>query len=104
MTHLETQGTTLGDVMNRLKSQDKTLLDVINHMSHMEQRLTARLDKHDEMFKVQGKQITNLEIRLTERIDRLSERIQALDEDLMATITDTIIIRKHVGMPLPEED
>lgn len=77
-----------------------TLRDVINHMSHMEQRLTARLDTHDEMFVAQGKKID----ANTVAIDRLTEKVTALDEDLMATINDTIIIRKFVGMQVPEED
>ena len=99
------------DTLNkRLDSQDTTLLDVINHMSHMEQRLTARLDKHDGMFVAQGKHIdantTAIGIlgrELNQRIDQLSERISALDEDLVAVMKDTIVIRRHVGIPVPEE-
>lgn len=96
----------------RLDTQDKTLLDVINHMSRMEQRLTARLDKHDKRFDELEKKlfspIDGLELRLTTRMDDLEEslttRINALEEDLTATMLDTIKIRTFVGMPLPEED
>ncbi len=87
-----------------------TLRDVINHMSHMEQRLTARLDKHDGMFVAQGKHldantvaIENIRKAVLEVEEHLTNRIHALDEDLTAIITDTIVIRRHVGMPLPEE-
>jgi hypothetical protein len=76
----------------------------------MEQRLTARLDKHDGMFVAQGKHIDantiaieNVRKTVLDAEEHLTNRINALDEDLTAVMTDTIIIRRHVGMPVPEE-
>lgn len=82
-----------------------TLRDVINHMEHMEQRLSARLDAHDQRFNAIDRQFTDVKVQvqhLNVRIDRLETRIIALDEDLTATMGDIVFIRKHIGIPVLE--
>ena len=72
-------------------------------MTHMEQRLSARLDKHDEMFVIQGTLIASNTVSMNDLRETLINRIDALEEDLTAVMTDTIVIRRHVGMPISEE-
>lgn len=73
-------------------------------MSRMEQRLTARLDKHDAMFIANTAATERVRTTVLDVEERLTTRINALEEDLTATMVDTIKIRTFVGMPLPEED
>jgi hypothetical protein len=52
-------------------------------------------------------ELEKTKIELTEHIagveQRLTHRINSLDEDLMATMSDTVHIRRHVGMSVGEE-
>ncbi len=94
--------------------KDITLRDVIVHMQHMEQRLTAKIDKNSQDIQVNTQDI-RANTRAIERnslgisentaaIQDLGLRIDALDEDLTATIKDTIKIRRHVGMVSVDEE
>ena len=85
------------------KAPDITLRDVVNHMSAMEQRLSGEIG-------ATAKEIVSVEQRLSAKIETntkavhaLTQRIDALEEDLTATILDTIKIRGHVGMPVPSD-
>jgi hypothetical protein len=84
----------------KAKAKDITLKDVVVHMQHMEQRLTSAIDQN-------SRDIRHVEAKLTTRIDSLEDtltrRMDAL-EDLTATIQDTVKIRRHVGMALPDEE
>lgn len=78
--------------MKKNESQDITLRDVITHIQavrnevrDMEKRLSKKIDAN-----------TNAIVTLTQRID-------ALEEDLTATIQDTVKIRRHVGMRVASE-
>ena len=93
----------VSDVDKRLDTQENMLRTVVNHMTHMEQRLSARLDKHDEMFVIQGTLIASNTVSMNDLRETLINRIDALEEDLTAVMTDTIVIRRHVGMPISEE-
>ncbi|MSR87109.1 hypothetical protein EXS70_02965 [Candidatus Peribacteria bacterium] len=81
-----------------------TLRDVVVHMQGMEQRLTKRIDGVDVRVSRVDIGLTKLDNRLTEVEERLTTRIDALDEDLTATIMDTVKIRKHVGMAVPVDE
>lgn len=96
------------------KKKDITLHDVIAHLGTVKQELLSKLDEHtkkiDENTKMiaqNSTDIRNLDRKLTTRIDTLEENMNksadALREDLIATIQDTVKIRKHVGMPVSEE-
>lgn len=89
------------------KKKDITLHDVIAHMNNMHQDLSkrigdlevglgARIDQNSADIRKLNIKIDDLEMRLTQRID-------ALYEDLTATIMDTIKIKKHVGMAVSDE-
>ena len=67
-----------------------TVRDVIVHMQHMERRLSKKIDQN-------SRDIRDVETRLAQRID-------ALDEDLTATMKDSLQIRRHVGMAIPEDE
>ena len=69
----------------------------------MEQRLTARLDQHDKRFDNLDMRIDTLTFRIDDLEENLTRRIDALEEDLTAVMMDTIVIRRHVGIPVPEE-
>jgi hypothetical protein len=92
--------------IRRLKSGKKriTLHDVIAHMNHMEQRLTLRIDANsaailslDKRVDALGRNLTGVEVNLTRRID-------ALDDELTATLMDILKIYRHVGIPIAEDD
>ena len=70
----------------------------------MEQRLTARLNKVEKTLDGHSKQFIMLTTRLDTLEENLTGHIDALEEDIVATIKDSLIIRKFVGMPLPDEE
>lgn len=101
----------------RRKAHDITLRDVVNHMSAMEQRLSGGIESNTKGIEANTKGIAEntkgieenrravaanaaaiQDVKIT-----LSERMDALEQDLTATILDTIKIRGHVGMPVPSE-
>jgi hypothetical protein len=84
--------------------KDITLYDVMAHlqgmkvdMRNMEARLSTKIDT----------QISASESRLSIKIDtmetHLTQRLDALEEDLVATMKDTRHIRQHVGIANPDE-
>lgn len=88
--------------------KDISLRDVVMHMTGMEQRLSRGIETNT-------KEIAAVEQRLSAKIETntraiqdvketLTRRIDALEEDLTATILDTVKIRQHVGMPVPSEE
>lgn len=87
-----------------------TLRDVVVHMEHMEQRLSSEItgvkaDVRGLKADVTGLKtdVQGIKVEMKQMERRLTQRIDALDEDLTATMKDTLRIRKHVGMPLPLE-
>lgn len=77
-------------------AKDITLRDVIVHIQHMEQLLSAKIDKNSQDIHVNTQDI-RANTRATERnsfgisentavIQDLGLRIEALDEDLTATV------------------
>ncbi len=96
------------------KVKDITLRDVVVHMEYMEQRLSSKIDDVDKSL---SSKIDGVEKNLSSRIDentRATEQnsrdirdlrldVNALGEDLVATIKDTVKIRQHVGMTSGEE-
>ena len=85
-----------------------TLRDVIVHLQHMEVRLTARIDAVEQRVSALESRVDRLERNLTTRMDNLEREFKAsiemLEGDLVAVIKDTLIIRRHVGMQIPEEE
>lgn len=80
---------------------ETTLRDVIVHMVHMEQRLSARIDANTASIQVLTVHVDTLTKRMDIFEKVFTERMNALEEDLTATMRDTIVIRGHVGMPIP---
>ena len=85
-------------------AKDITLHDVVVHMEYMEQRLSSEIKslsskviKNSEDIKANSAAIQSLEIKFTARMD-------ALEEDLVATVKDTYRIRQHVGIAGRAED
>ena len=94
---------------------DITLRDVVNHMSVMKGELVTKMNDMEQRLSKEIRAntvaIQHLEIKTDGIILRLNgveknltERIDALQEDLFATATDTVHIRKYVGMALPDEE
>lgn len=88
-----------------------TIRDVIVHMQHMEQRLlkgigesTSGIVANTIAIRNVEKRLANVETELIETREHLTARINALDEDLTATIRDAVKIRRHVGMAVPDEE
>ncbi len=96
-----TDTTTTGDA-------DITLRDVVNHMGHMKQELLGKMTEIQKQLSDEiashKKETRTMGVSLHERMDDLENRMDALDEDLTATIKDTLVIRKHVGIAVGEED
>ncbi|NOS68212.1 MAG: hypothetical protein HOO67_07710 [Candidatus Peribacteraceae bacterium] len=76
------------------KKKAITLRDVISHIQGVKSELSTDMQ--------------HMEQRLTKRIDdvesNLMERIDGLGQDIMATAKDSLKIRRHVGMAIPEDD
>ena len=89
------------------KVKDITLRDVVVHMEYMEQRLSSAID---DVKKNLSLTIEDVEHGLSSKIDQNTKEIRdlrldvnALGEDLVATIKDTVKIREHVGMAGSDE-
>lgn len=80
-----------------------TLRDVIMHMQHMEQRLSAKIEQNTRDITRNDQSICALSVRVDTMEIRLTQRIDALEEDLVATMKDSLHIRRHVGMTVPDE-
>ena len=95
-----------------------TLKDIFVHVQYVGQRIVGLEERMGGMEKRIGsmasdiqkldKKIDGVEKKLIIRMDtletNLTERINGLDADLTATQNDTIKIRKHVGMALPNDE
>lgn len=87
-----------------------TLRDVVVHVDHMGQRLSSQMTGMEKRMGGMEKRMGGMErkidvntIAIADLKKTLTERIDALDEDLTATMQDTLRIRAHVGMPVPIE-
>lgn len=78
---------------------DITLRDVITHMQGMELRINARMERLERRLESMEQRMTSVEANIRD----LTDRMDALDEDLAATMKDIRIIRVHVGIPVSEE-
>jgi predicted nucleic acid-binding Zn-ribbon protein len=90
------------------KPKDITLHDVMAHMTDIEQRLSTKIEQNSKDIVQNSSDIRRVETNLSNKIDgveqALTNRIDALEEDLMAVMKDTIKIRRHVGMAVPNDD
>jgi predicted nucleic acid-binding Zn-ribbon protein len=99
---------------------DITLRDVIAHiqavrsdMHAMEKRLTKKIDSNAKAISANAKAISanakaisaNAKAIADNKVEiqNIGRRIDALDEDLTATIEDSVKIRQHVGIPVTAE-
>ena len=106
---MKNSGRTSGKNLRKKKSsRDDVILVQIGNLSRQINAVEMRLDSKINNLDVK---IDSVEMRLgtkieknTVAIEKLSQGIDALGEDLVAAIKDTIMIRKHVGMALPEEE
>lgn len=73
-----------------------TLVDVVNHISSHTQRIDKRMDQLEKKIDQNTEAIGELKVALTKRID-------ALEEDLTATMEDSFMIKRHVGIPVATE-
>lgn len=84
------QGITLRDIITHIQAVRSDMRDMgqrlQNDMKNMEQRLSKKIDAN------------------TDAITVLTQRVDALEEDLTATIMDTMKIRQHVGLSVAAEE
>ncbi len=80
-------------------------------MQHMERRLVAKIDGLDARTGGLETRMGNLENRMGSLETKMEDlkvtlirRMDSLEEDLTATMKDSLTIRRHVGMTLPDED
>ncbi len=85
--------------------KDITLRDVIVHMENMQQQLsgqiagnTAAITQNSRDIAQNSRDIAQNSTDIQDLKQTLTERIDALEEDLTATMKETYAIRKHVGM------
>lgn len=83
--------------------QDITLRDVIMHVQNMQQQLLSNIEDVELRLSSAIAENTKGIAENTSAIRKLSIRIDTLEEDLTATITDTMKIRRHMGMAVPDE-
>lgn len=87
-----------------------TLHDVLAHirgMSHRFDTIDKRFDAIDRRFDGVDRRLDGVDVRLANvewRLGDLTRHVDALDEDLQAFAMDTISIRRHVGMPVPDDE
>lgn len=79
------------------KKKGITIRDVVIHMQGMEQRLTKEITANTVAIKYVNSRINDVETNLVDRID-------GLGKDIDVTMMDTIKIRQHVGMALPDDE
>lgn len=77
--------------------KDITLQDVVHHIQGVKNDLQEQMKGMEKRLRTDFKN----ELKKTE--SNLTNRIDALDEDLTATMQDTITIRRHIGMPIGSE-
>ena len=84
--------------------KDITLRDVITHVTQRFTKLEGDMQTMEQRLRTD---MQKMEHRLNVKIDtstaNLTDRMDALEEDLVATIKDTVRIRRHVGMRLPSD-
>jgi len=83
--------------------KDITNTVLLEHMHGMEQRLSKKIDVNTKSIDANSKSIKGLAQCMDTLETHLTERIDALDEDITATIRDTVKIRRHVGMHVASE-
>ena len=81
---------------------------LLEHIQGMEKRM--RTDFKTDLVGMEKRMrvdfktdLGDLKKELKQTESNLTERINALEEDLTATMHDTIRIRRHVGMPVASE-
>lgn len=97
----------------RAKGKDITLRDVVVHMQAMEQRLSSKIEINTKKIDENTEKIEENTHSLAQNTSGLHQntvatrdlinRVDALEEDLVAVIKDTVRIRKHVGIATEEE-
>lgn len=75
-------------------NHELTLQDVIRHIQGVKN------DLQEQMKGMEKRLSTGFTNELTKTEANLTQRMNALEEDLTATMQDTINIRQHVGMPV----
>lgn len=92
---------------NDNKAQDDngglTLIDVVNHISSHTQRIDKRMDQLEEKIDRNAQKIDANTVAIKEVEKNLTKRIDALEEDLTATMEDSFMIKRHVGIPVATE-
>lgn len=83
--------------------EEITLRDVLRHMQHGFTRLEGKVDANTKGIEANAKAIEKNRLAVDKLRNDLTARIDALEEDLTATIRDTVQIRRHVGMPVADE-
>jgi len=90
------KGITLRDVVAHIQAMKGEVLLKIGGLEKRMGGLEKRMDGLEKRMDGLSGDMKSMETRLTERID-------ALEEDLTATMQDTVRIRAHVGIPVPME-
>lgn len=80
-----------------------TLRDVIVHIQAMKGEVLQKIGSLEKRVGGLERKMDGLERRMDGMEERLTQRIDALEEDLTATMRDALRIREHVGMPVPTE-
>ena len=80
-----------------------TLRDVIAHIQATKGEVLLKIGKLEQRMGGLEQRMDGLSGDMKSMEKRLTERIDALEEDLTATMQDTVRIRTHVGMPVPME-
>jgi len=97
---------------------DITLKDIVFHiqgvqktMRGMEKRLSERIYGNSKGIQSNANAIKANAIAIKANYsaihslkDSMNYRFDSLEEDLYATMTDSLTIRKYVGMPVPVDD
>lgn len=81
-------------------ADDITNKVLLEHMQGIKNDLPQQMKN---MKQDTQKQISNLIERMDRGFKEAKEHREALQEDLTATMQDTINIRRHVGMPIASE-
>ena len=80
-----------------------TLRDVVAHIQAMKGEVLLKIGGLEKRMGGLEKRMDGLSGDMKSMETRLTERIDALEEDLTATMQDTVRIRAHVGIPVPME-
>lgn len=102
--HMDGMDQRIGGLEQYMKGMEKRLTTAIRANTDGIALNTGAIAENSRAIAENGKDIFLIHRRIDIFETNVTQRFDALDEDLTATIKDTLMIRRHVGIPVPDEE